>query len=121
MDEYQEAFLNLLARCEDVMEKQQIVLFTAGLQPPLSIDVELHNCTTLKDAMGLAWAYEHWIVLTNDPSRQAGHFAIPGRAPPLCGIQAAALDTSHDGGLVRDARCAHETPSAARTIQSPLA
>jgi hypothetical protein len=121
VDEYQEAFLSLLARCEDVTEKQQIALFTAGLQPPLSIDVELHNCTTLEDAMGLAWAYGHQIVLTNDPSRQAGHFAILGRAPPLRGIQDAALDTSRDGGLVRDARCAHETPSTARMIQSPLA
>jgi hypothetical protein len=51
--EYQEAFLNLLARCEGVTEKQYIALFTSGLMPPLSVDLKLHNPETLEDVMGL--------------------------------------------------------------------
>jgi hypothetical protein len=58
VDEYQEQFLTLLARCEHVTEAQQIAVFTAGLQQPLSTDVELQRPATLEEAMGLARAYE---------------------------------------------------------------
>ena len=59
VDDYQEQFLLLLARCEDVTEPQQISIFTAGLQQPLSTDVEMQKPTTLEDAMALARAFEH--------------------------------------------------------------
>jgi hypothetical protein len=58
VDEYQEQFLTLLARCENVTEAQQIAVFTAGLQQPPSTDVELQKPATLEEAMGLARAYE---------------------------------------------------------------
>jgi hypothetical protein len=58
VDEYHEQFLTLLARCNNITESQQIAVFTAGLQQPLSTDVELQKPTTLKNAMGLARAYE---------------------------------------------------------------
>jgi hypothetical protein len=48
----------LLARCEDVTESQQISIFMAGLQQPLSTDVELQKPATLEDAMALARTYE---------------------------------------------------------------
>ena len=47
-----------MARCEDVSEKQQIDLFTAGLLQPRSTDVEMDAPTTLEDAMALARSYE---------------------------------------------------------------
>jgi len=58
VDDYQEQFLVLLARCADVTEPQQIAIFTAGLQQPLSTDVELQKPATLEDAMALARAFE---------------------------------------------------------------
>jgi len=58
VDDYQEQFLVLLARCQDVTEPQQIAIFTAGLQQPLSTDVELQKPATLEDAMALARAFE---------------------------------------------------------------
>jgi len=58
VDEYVDQFLKLLVRYEDVTEKQQINLFTAGLLQPMSTDVEMHAPTTLEDAMALARSYE---------------------------------------------------------------
>jgi hypothetical protein len=58
-----------MARCDDITEKQQIALFTTGLNPPLSVDVELHNPATLEDTMGLARAYERRVAISDDPAR----------------------------------------------------
>ena len=55
--EYEDQFLQLLARCEHVTERQQIDIFTAGLRNPLRIDVELQRPESLEDAMGLARAF----------------------------------------------------------------
>jgi hypothetical protein len=52
--EYQSQFLALLACCDDLVEKHQIHIFTAGLSNPLRTDVELEHPTTLDDAMALA-------------------------------------------------------------------
>jgi hypothetical protein len=41
VDDYQEQFLKLLARCDDVTERQQIDIFTADLRNPMKIDVEM--------------------------------------------------------------------------------
>jgi hypothetical protein len=49
INKYQEAFLNIL--------------------PPLSIDVESHNPTTLEDVVVLARAYEHRITPPKDTTR----------------------------------------------------
>jgi hypothetical protein len=40
---YQGKFLTLLVQCEDLVEKHQINIFTAGLRNPLCIDMELEN------------------------------------------------------------------------------
>ena len=66
VDEYVDQFLKLLARCDDVSEKQQINLFTAGLLQPMSTDVEMHAPATLEDAMALARLYECRAQLTDD-------------------------------------------------------
>jgi hypothetical protein len=58
VDDYQEHFLLLLAHYDDVTEPQQIAIFTAGLQQPLSTDIEMQKPTTLEDAMALARAFE---------------------------------------------------------------
>jgi hypothetical protein len=59
VNEYQDQFLKLLARCDGVREQQQIAIYTAGLGDPLCIDVELHRPVTLENAMGLSRSYEH--------------------------------------------------------------
>lgn len=59
----------LLARCENVTERQQIDIFTAGLSPPMSIDVEMHKPNSLEDAMALARAYERRIQVADNTSR----------------------------------------------------
>lgn len=52
--EYQARFEALLPRAGPLEEEQRIQAFTAGLQPPLSHDVEMHNPQTLIIAMSLA-------------------------------------------------------------------
>ena len=50
---YQDAFLQLLARCDNVTKSQQVGIFTVGLRNPLRIDVEMQCPTSLEDAMAL--------------------------------------------------------------------
>jgi hypothetical protein len=45
--EYQDRFEALLPRVSALTETQKMQLFTAGLQPPLSLDVEIHNPSPL--------------------------------------------------------------------------
>lgn len=52
--EYQDRFEALLPRAGTLTEAQRVQAFTAGLQPPLSLDVELHNPQSLIIAMSLA-------------------------------------------------------------------
>jgi hypothetical protein len=52
--EYQDRFQALLPRASRLDEEQRVQLFTGGLQPPLNLDVEVHNPQTLKGAMSLA-------------------------------------------------------------------
>lgn len=68
VDEYQDHFLKLLARCANVTERQQIDIFTAGLQQPMSIDVEMQKPETLEDAMALA--HERMSAVTRSSRRR---------------------------------------------------
>lgn len=81
VDEYRE----LLARCENIAEAQQITVFTMGLQQPLATDVELQKLGTLEEAMGLARAYECRAALSDAESvpRTAPRFVArpPSSAP----------------------------------------
>jgi len=43
VEEYQDWFQALLPRAGHLDEAQWVQLFTVGLQPPLSLDVEIHN------------------------------------------------------------------------------
>ncbi|WVZ83703.1 hypothetical protein U9M48_030824 [Paspalum notatum var. saurae] len=52
------SFMDLLPRAGPLSEPQQVQLFTAGLQEPLAIDVQLQNPMTLDMAISLARAYE---------------------------------------------------------------
>ena len=52
--DYQDRFQALLPRAGRLDEEQRVQLFTGGLQPPLSLDVEVHNPQTLAGAMSLA-------------------------------------------------------------------
>lgn len=69
VEEYQEQFLMLLARCEGVTEQQQIDIFTAGLLQPMRMDVEMHKPASFEDAMALARAYERRTQVVDDSSR----------------------------------------------------
>jgi hypothetical protein len=57
IEDYQDQFLILLARCEGLREEHQIYLFTAGLPGPLKTDVELQQPPTLEDAMNFSRAF----------------------------------------------------------------
>jgi len=52
--EYQNCFEALLPRVGTLTEAQRVQAFTAGLQPPLSLGVEVHNPQSLVIAMSLA-------------------------------------------------------------------
>jgi len=52
--DFQEWLEALLPRAGYLSEAQKVQLFTAGLQPPLSLDVEIHNPQSLAVAMSLA-------------------------------------------------------------------
>ncbi|SPT20639.1 unnamed protein product [Triticum aestivum] len=52
--DFQERFEALLPRAGILSETQKVQIFTAGLQPPLSLDVEIHNPQSLAVAMSLA-------------------------------------------------------------------
>ena len=52
--DFQERFEALLPRAGILSETQKVQIFTAGLQPPLSLDVEIHNPQSLTVAMSLA-------------------------------------------------------------------
>ena len=52
--DFQERFEALLPRAGYLSEAQKVQIFTAGLQPPLSLDVEIHNPQSLAIAMSLA-------------------------------------------------------------------
>jgi hypothetical protein len=56
--DYCEQFLSLLARVGKLSQSQQVQLFTVGLQPPLSIDVQIQAPQSLDMAMSLARSYE---------------------------------------------------------------
>ena len=52
--EYQDRFQALLPRAGPLEEAQRVQLFTGGLLPPLSLDVQVHNPQSLAAAMSLA-------------------------------------------------------------------
>jgi hypothetical protein len=72
--EYQDRFEALLPRVGTLTEAQQVLAFTTGLQPPLSLDVEIHNPQSLIVAMSLACKLEQ--------RKQYVVAAAPPTAPP---------------------------------------
>jgi ABC-type enterobactin transport system permease subunit len=54
VEDYSNCFQDLLARAGHLDEAQRVQLFTAGLLPPLSHTVRIHNSETLAVAMSLA-------------------------------------------------------------------
>ena len=54
--EYQNRFEALLPRIGTLTEAQRVQAFTAGLQPPLSLDVEVHNPQSLVIAIAMSLA-----------------------------------------------------------------
>jgi ferredoxin len=93
--EYQNKFLSLVTRCEGLIEKHQVDIFTAGLGNPLKTNVELEHPATLEDAMALARTYEQRLMDEsagrNPPPAcaacmpQASSKLLPLTGPPLQG------------------------------------
>ena len=54
VSDYQDRFKALLPRVGALSEAQQVQAFTPGLQPPLSLDIEVHNPQSLVVATSLA-------------------------------------------------------------------
>ena len=99
--EYEDQFLQLLARCEHVTERQQIDIFTAGLRNPLRIDVELQRPDSMEDAMGLARAFERRLEINDDtlppasrPSSRAAPSSSGSHPPPSASTRTPPLATS---------------------------
>jgi len=72
--EYQDRFEALLPRTGTLSEAQRVQALKAGLQPPLSLDVELHNPQSLIVAMSLARKLEL--------RKQYAAVVVPPPAPP---------------------------------------
>jgi hypothetical protein len=79
--EYQSRFLALVSRCQWLIEKHQVDIFTASHDNPLKIDVEIEHLTTLKDAMALARTYEKH--LADDSSAHTTPLARATPTKPL--------------------------------------
>ena len=75
--EYQDRFEALLPRTGTLSEAQRVQALKAGLQPPLSLDVELHNPQSLIVAMSLA----HKLEQREQYIRVATSLPAPPRAP----------------------------------------
>ncbi|WVZ89727.1 hypothetical protein U9M48_036092 [Paspalum notatum var. saurae] len=75
-------FMDLLARSGPLTEPMQIQLFTAGLQEPLSIDIQLLNPMSLEMAMRLARAYERQELVTQSTwAKGRGILPTPSATP----------------------------------------
>lgn len=68
-----------MPRAGRLTEAQRVQLFTAGLQPPLSLDVEVHNPQSLSVAMSLARKLElrEQFAAPAAPPRAAGRGLLP--------------------------------------------
>jgi len=83
VEEYQDRFQALLPRAGHLDEAQRVQLFTVGLQPPLSLDVEIHNPQTLAAAMSLARKLALRDQYTAPPSRAPGRVPLPATSARL--------------------------------------
>jgi hypothetical protein len=87
--EYQDRFEALLPRAGALTEVQKVQLFTAGLQPPLSLDIEILNPQSLAVAISLARKLELRELCAGTPTPpprhqgQRGLLPVPPPRPPL--------------------------------------
>jgi hypothetical protein len=79
--EYQSQFLALVSRCEGLIEKHHVDIFTACLGNPLKTDVELEHPTTLEDVMALARTYEQRLADASSARTTLHARAAPVRTP----------------------------------------
>jgi hypothetical protein len=86
ISEYYEQFLTLLARARPLTEPQQVQLFTVGLQPPMSIYVQIQAPNSLELAMNLAHSFEpqeQVVAALPPPSSSVLPEIIPSMSMPL--------------------------------------
>jgi hypothetical protein len=81
--DYQDRFQALLPRAGPLDEAQQVQLFTGGLRPPLSLDVQVRNPQSLAAAMSLARQLELREQYTPPPPKGATRGLLPSLAPRL--------------------------------------
>jgi hypothetical protein len=75
--DYQDRFQALLPRAGPLDEAQRVQLFTGGLRPPLSLDVQVHNLQSLAAAMSLARQLELREQYTPTPPKGAPRGLLP--------------------------------------------
>ena len=83
--DYQDHFQALLPRVGRLDEAQRVQLFTGGLLPPLSLQVQMQNPQTLAAAMSLARQFELMEQYTAAPAKgpARGVLGAPGSCPAL--------------------------------------
>ena len=104
--DFQDRFEALLPRAGHLSETQKVQIFTAGLQPPLSLDVEIHNPQTLVVAMSLARKLElrdQCAAASAPPPRQRGLLPTPPRQalPPPVPLAVTTTPAAVDGRQVK--------------------
>nr|CAB3494457.1 unnamed protein product [Digitaria exilis] len=77
--DYQERYEALLPRAGPLTEGQRVQIFTAGLLPPLSLDVEAHNPQSLAVAMSLAHKLELRDQYTRPPQSSYSSSRYPSK------------------------------------------
>jgi hypothetical protein len=80
VSEYQDGFQALLPRAGPLDEAQRVQLFTGGLLPPLSLDVQVHNSQSLAATMSLARQLELREQYTPTPTKAAARGLLPAPA-----------------------------------------
>ncbi|KAI4312382.1 hypothetical protein MLD38_037193 [Melastoma candidum] len=102
--EYQDRFQALLPRAGSLDEDQRVQLFTAGLLPPLSFDVEVHNPQSLAGAMSLARKLELREQYAAPPPRPAVRALLPPPAPRLALPAAPATNPTASAAVTLESR-----------------
>ena len=92
----------LLPRAGHLDEAQRVQLFTGGLLPPLSLDVQVHNAQSLAAAMSLARQLELWEQYVGAPAKAPARGLLPAPPPRLALTAPPAAKADAPGAAIAD-------------------
>ena len=81
VEDYQDRFQALLPRAGRLEEAQRVQLFTGGLLPPLSLQVQMQNPQSLVTAMSLARQFELMEQCTAAQTKAPGRGILQAPGP----------------------------------------